>query len=73
MKQSNRITEITAIWIGENKYQNNISKLSNLKDFKKWVINKLYGEDDIPTNFIKGARLVNWELLFNIVKNSDNL
>lgn len=61
-------TMYVAKWIRHNRYAVRFGKAQDINEFKRMVKQQLWGNDKPSESFIKGARLINWEALYQAVK-----
>ena len=55
-------------WIKHNHYQKEFGSALDVNEFKRLVSKKLFGDEKPDEKFIKGAKLINWEAIYKILK-----
>lgn len=63
------MTDMTFQWIYHNKHHIEFSQAKDVDDLKRMVMKKMEPIDD---SFIRGAKLVKWDVVYKVVK-SDSL
>ena len=68
MITATRATYFIASWIKHNNLVPRFSKAKDVREFKKAVKEKLYGDKPLDSATIAGLKMVSWESLFKAIQ-----